>query len=55
MSHEGSKGLKLIEERMAMLRQRYNQRFEISINDVIDNHGAVAGTKVSVWIPMDIV
>lgn len=48
--HGESKGITLIESRMAILRQRYGQRFEMQIVDLTNDRGEVAGTRVSMFI-----
>lgn len=52
--HGESRGLKLIEERMQVLRQRYNQTFETVIEDLVDSEGKVSGTRASVFIAIDL-
>jgi len=45
-----SKGLKLVEERLEILRQQYGQPFEFSISDITGESNAVTGTVVKLTI-----
>lgn len=53
-SHNGkthtSKGLQLVNKRLELLRQQYNQPFEVSIHDVEELDGSVAGTEVKLLL-----
>jgi LytS/YehU family sensor histidine kinase len=48
-----SKGIKLIEDRLSLLRQQYRQPFEVSIKDVMTAQGVVHGTSVKVSFPIE--
>ncbi len=45
-----SKGLQLVNKRLELLRQQYNQPFEVSIHDVEELDGSVAGTEVKLLL-----
>ncbi len=45
-----SKGLTLVYERMNILRQQYDQPFEVSITDLTDKDGEILGTRVSLLL-----
>jgi two-component system, LytTR family, sensor kinase len=42
-----SKGLLLVSDRLQILEQQYKQTFHVSIQDVVNDEGAVAGTRVT--------
>lgn len=45
-----SKGFSLVNERLNVLRQQYNQPFNVSITDLADKHGNPQGTQVSLIV-----
>jgi ligand-binding sensor domain-containing protein len=49
-----SKGIKLIGDRMSLLRQQYRRSFDVSIEDITNEKGTVLGTRVKVSFPMDV-
>jgi LytS/YehU family sensor histidine kinase len=55
MSHEGgashkSKGLSLVFERMNILHQQYQQRFDVDITDITDEEKNIQGTQVKLTL-----
>lgn len=45
-----SKGLGLVNKRLELLRQQYNQPFEVTVHDVEELDGTVAGTEVKLLL-----
>lgn len=45
-----SKGLSLVYDRLNILRQQYDQAFDVSIKDIVDNNNLPAGTEVKLHI-----
>lgn len=45
-----SKGLSLVSDRLQILEQQYKQTFQVSIQDILGESGAVAGTRVTLVI-----
>lgn len=48
-----SYGMKVTSERLALINQVYKTGADVTINDLSDNNGQAAGTRVTIKIPMD--
>ena len=45
-----SKGLDLVYERLRLMEQQTGGNFRVTVNDVVDEHGVVAGTRVELLL-----
>jgi len=53
LANHQPKGIKLIVDRIQMLRQRYQLPFEMQVSDKVDGEGTVSGTVVTIALALE--